>query len=155
MSMSHLVANRFDLGQMRLLLNANSRKQVTRYVLTSLGGYIFSVAGINLTTQQFGVNKSLSYALIYALLYTIDYVITCRWVFAVASSSSRIRKYLVFLGLSWLVGTLTFALIASILPRVSMAVLVNLGVLFPIRFAVSKFWLYKPLRGDEPTERKI
>ena len=147
------MTSQFANGRMRLLLNASGRQQMARYILASLGGYVFSVAGINLTTQQFGLKAVVAYAIVYALLYAVDYVITCRWIFAVSSSSSRIKKYLVYLFSSWIVGTITFALISGVVSRVSIAVIVNLCFLFPLRFAVSKLWLYQPLSDNNLTNR--
>lgn len=129
--------------------------QVTRYVVTSLAGYVFSVVGINLVAQRFDQNNIAAYAAVYGILYTADYGITCRWVFAVPSSSSRLQRYIIFLFLSWILGTITFALISDLISQIWLAVAVNLGCLFPIRFAISKLWLYAPPQMSSTTNRRM
>lgn len=115
---------------------------VARYIAVSFAGLAFAAMGVWMLVQ-IGIARTMAYLVTMTLLYTFDYVVTLRWVFDVRHDKTRLVRYAAYISGSWVLGTVSFHIISWFVGSVVLAVATNLVILFPIRFIVSRAWVYR------------
>ncbi len=116
--------------------------QITRYVVVSLAGYAYILIAMWLLVSALDVQPTLAYVLVYITVYSLDYVLTLRFVFRADHRWTRVFRYVMYLAASLVIGTVAFALINGAIHMYLLATIVTAGILFPIRFYVTRRWVY-------------
>jgi putative flippase GtrA len=116
--------------------------EILRYILVSLGGYIFIFFFLYLLINILKLNKSIAYFVIYAFVYLFDYLITLKYVFRRRHKNTIILKYFLQLATFFLLNNLLFNSLIYFGIQYMIATVVVIIILFPIRFFTKKFIVY-------------
>ena len=111
-----------------------------RYGLTSLIGFFILSSAAYSISRLLEFPPILAYAISLAIIYIVDYVLNLKFVFKSKHSKKKFLGYLLYLCISWFIGTFLFSLIFHIIHQIYYANAVTILVLAPIRFILTN-WL--------------
>jgi putative flippase GtrA len=122
--------------------------EVARYGAVTVGSQTFLFAGTFALVELLGVRPQPAYVLVLTLTYLGVYLASARFVFRVTPTWNNARRFLVWLGVFWLLNLATFSLFYQVLslPYV-LAMVLNILILGPVRYFANKHLVYAPPPG--------
>lgn len=124
-------------------LSQRSFVEIVKYILLSAGGYIYVVVSLFVFVDFFGFNERVSYFVIYFLAYLFDYVLTMRFIFQKEHRSIVLLKYLIYLGIFFLLNNMLYGSVLYFGVHYVIASVFVIMILFPLRFLTIKFVVFK------------
>jgi putative flippase GtrA len=117
--------------------------EIVKYILLSAGGYIYVVVSLFVFVDFFEFNERVSYFMIYFLAYLFDYVLTMRFIFQKEHRNIVLLKYLIYLGIFFLLNNMLYGSILYFGTHYVIASVFVIMILFPLRFLTIKFVVFK------------
>lgn len=128
---------------MKDLFTRNTLFELYRYGGVTIISYIFLLTGTTLLVEVFKAGETIAYIAVLFVTYIGVYITNVYFVFKTNVSHRSIGRYVIFLTVSFFVNSGLYTLIHTILGfHYIIAMLLNIGILGPIRFIVSKYVIY-------------
>ena len=124
-------------------INKKTKGQLIRYVLISLIGYTFVFTGLYLLVDILKVNESIAFMIIYGLSYLLLYFLQLKVLFRTDHTHAKLVKFFISIFAFYLMANLLFNIGVYLKLNYLVATVLTIGLLFPIRFIVSKFIVFK------------
>lgn len=131
------------IKKIRDWISARSFFEIVKYVLLSIGGYVYVVVCLYVFVDWLGFNESISYMGIYFFAYLFDYYLTLRLIFHKEHKTLVLIKYIVYLGVFFALNNLLFNGFLWLDMHYVVASVAVIAILFPLRFIAVKFVVFK------------
>lgn len=128
---------------MRQYWNPDNRNYLLRYVGISLYGYAFVFLGMYVLVDLLALDEQLSFLIIYAALYVQLYYLQLVVLNRKQHNRTRLLRYVLSIGLFYLVGQLLFALFTHWQLQYLWATAATLIIMFPIKFLATRYVIYR------------
>lgn len=124
-------------------LNKNVRQQLLRYIIISLFGYSFVFVGLYILVDIFEIDKSFSFMMIYGVSYILLYGLQLKLLFKKDHNINKLFKFFISMLFFYIWANIFYNIGIWLNLNHFIATLLTIGVLFPFRFFVSKYFVYK------------
>lgn len=121
----------------------NLIKQIVRYIYISILGYGFVFSSLFLLVDVLKQDESLSFILVYGVLYLSLYFIQLKFLFNTKHQKSKLIKFILFLFVFYILSNILFNLFLYAEIHYLVATIITIGILTPLRFLTSKYYVYK------------
>lgn len=118
------------------------KQQTAKYILLSFFMYFYIFISLWIYVEICKFNDLYSYFFIYLTMYILDYYLTLKWIFIKKHNKSIFIKYLIYLFTFLLINTYIYEIISDSFFYMYAAFIVAV-LIFPLRYLVSKKWVYK------------
>ncbi len=118
-------------------------KQVLRYGLVSVGGYLTVILLMYFCVNFFHIPKTGAFVLVYALVYVAQYFVNLRYLFGGVHAWSKVVKFVVHIFVFLIVGVWIFNVLIEWRVSYLLAAPLATITLFPLRFLSFKFLVFK------------
>ncbi|WP_431158436.1 GtrA family protein [Winogradskyella poriferorum] len=112
-------------------------------MIISLIGYCFVFSGLFLFVDVLNINQSLAFMIIYGLSYMLLYFLQLKVLFQTQHTKGKLIKFLLSIFVFYVLANLLFNIGVYLNLNYLIATVLTIGLLFPIRFMVSKFIIFK------------
>jgi putative flippase GtrA len=119
------------------------RIELLKYICVSIGGYISLFIILYALIDLAHVNKRVAYFLVYAVFYFINYILNLSYIFKSRHSNKKAMKYMIYILIFFTLNNAIYNTILFTGISYKYAVIITMGILFPLRFLSSKFIIYK------------
>jgi hypothetical protein len=132
-------------GPLSWLKNNFMMKQLFRYGLVTILGYVFIFGGTAFLVEIIKVAPNLSYFIILTLTYVGVYIANTKYVFGVEYTKTVAIRYVLVLIALWLFNTAVFNFFVGYFNLgYLVAVVVNILIFGLLRFFIQKNFVFKP-----------
>lgn len=126
-----------------LNISSKSKKQIYKYILISVVGYMYVFSSLYVLVDVFELNKSFSFMLVYGILYILLYSVQLKYLFNKTHSKNKFIRFCISI--------ITFYFLANFLYNIGVyfeinyliSTLLTVAILMPLRFIISKFVVFK------------
>lgn len=125
------------------ILSRNSFKELLKYAALSLVGYSFVFLFLFLLVEYFEFNKSFSFFLVYGSWYIILYSLQLRFLFNTEHTNQKFVRFCLYLGVFYVVANILFNIGMKLNINYLYATLITITLLMPLRFLVTKYYVYR------------
>lgn len=116
---------------------------IIKYCLISVLGYLYICGGIYALVDFLSFDKLMSYIIVYATVYFGEYFINMRLLFYVQHKPFMLVKYLAHIAFFFALSSLLYALLLRLDVQYILAVILVVGILFPLRFFSYKILVFR------------
>lgn len=125
-------------------INTTLRKQLLKYGVSAVVSYILIFVSIYIFVDVLKWNASISFATVYAIAYVVMFYVYIQKIFMIEYDKGTVFRYILHLVTFYFFNNLLFNLIYGYLgTNYFVAVLLNISILFPLRFISSKKLVFK------------
>lgn len=117
--------------------------QLIRYVYISIIGYSFVFGGLYLLVDVLHLNESIAFMIIYGLSYLLLYVLQLKFLFRTKHTKNKLIRFCISIFAFYLLANLLFNIGVYLELNYLISTVLTIALLFPIRFIVSKFVVFK------------
>lgn len=128
---------------MKIKINSEIKKQLFRYVFISIFGYGFVFASLYLMVNILNVNKSFSFMIVYGVSYLLLYSLQLKFLFQTEHNKYKLLKFCFSLLFFYLLANIIYNLCIHFEINYLISTATTIILLFPLRFIVSKYFVYK------------
>lgn len=124
-------------------ISKKTLNQLIRYVLISCIGYTFVFSGLYLLIDVMHIHKSIAFMIIYGLSYLLLYILQLQFLFKTKHTRDKLIRFCISILAFYMLANLLFNIGVYLDLNYLIATVLTIGILFPIRFIVSKFVVFK------------
>jgi len=121
------------------------RQQLVKYVLISLMGYGFVFVGLFILVDLLRMNEKISFMIIYAISYFFLYTLQLKFLFKKDHDFNKLIKFFFTILFFYICANLIYNLGLQLNLNYLLATGFTIVVLMPLRFMVSKLFVYKDI----------
>lgn len=114
-----------------------------KYCLISVFGYLYICGGIYLLVDMFSFDELMAYIAVYFTVYSFTYFINMRMLFHVRHKPFMLAKYLAHILFFFALSSFLYAVLLRLGIQYIAAVILVVGILFPLRFISFKFLVFR------------
>lgn len=116
---------------------------ITKYITISLGSYLLVFSLLYLFIDVFLVDKSIAFLIAYGLNYLFLYYFQLHFLFGKNHNSKRLIRFVIYILIFYLLANVIFSIGLMLDFNYFLATAITIMILFPIRFIVSKIYVFK------------
>lgn len=124
-------------------ISHTTKKQISKYISISVLGYGYVFLSLYVMITIFELNKTISFLIVYGVLYFFLYFIQLKILFKTESNTTKIIKFCLSLILFYIISNILFYFFTEIGFNYLIATFITITIIFPLRFVVSKYYVYK------------
>jgi len=113
-----------------------------KYALVSFFSYGFVFLGLFVFIDLLKINKSVSFFIVYLLAYAMLYFVQLKYLFQQEHDHGKLVKFLLHIGFFFVCNNLLFNLLVWIGFHYILATVINIAILFPLRYLSSKLLVF-------------
>lgn len=129
--------------KLKKIISLKSKKQIYKYILISVLGYLYVFFSLYLLVDVFNINKSIAFMLIYGVLYLLLYLIQLKYLFYAKHNKYKFIRFCASIIIFYLIANLFYNIGIYLEINYLLSTLLTVAILMPIRFLVSKFIVFK------------
>ena len=124
-------------------ISLKSRKQIYKYVLISLVGYLYVFFSLYALVDVFKINKSISFMVVYGILYILLYSVQLKYLFNTTHDKYKLIRFCVSIIMFYILANLLYNVGIYLKINYLFSTVLTVAILMPLRFLVSKFVVFK------------
>ena len=128
---------------MKILKNKELNSQGIKYILISLIGYGYVFISLYILVTIFKINESISFMIVYGISYLMLYTLQLRLLFKTTHSNSKLIKFCLSLVFFYVLANILYNTFNYFEINYLISTFITILILTPLRFIISKFYVYK------------
>ncbi len=128
---------------LKKILSKKNIQLFNKYILISFFGYGFVFSSLYIMIDLLGINKSISFLIVYGISYIILYSIQLRFLFKTEHNKKRLLKFIGSLIFFYLLANLFYNIGIQLEIQYLISTCLTIAILTPLRFIVSKQFVFK------------
>ena len=118
--------------------------QFFKYIVSATVSYVAIFISIFILVEVLEINTRISFALVYAIAYVVMLYVYINKIFETKASKTMLLRYGLHLVSFYFLNNLLFYILLEFFGlNYIVAVTLNIGILFPLRFLSSKLFVFK------------
>lgn len=128
---------------MKIKIKDLIKTEIFRYIIISIISYVYVFFTLILFVNVFKVNESLSFMIVYGIAYLFLYSIQLKFLFKTEHDKYKLIRFCISLLFFYVIANILYNICIYFSINYIISTAITIIVLFPIRFIVSKYFVYK------------